>query len=174
METNVLENMVWDILLPTPLHKFNITIGSNVNKLFLNKIIFLGFSNYEKIISILFNEEELDSLTWHWKKTKINYPSKVFLFKVDIENYRGKIESSFEYDRWIFGIFECSDNIFRLCPIKKESEYDIDIFEKIISSTSHDFIEYPWENNYHNRMVQYYTNILENANVDEIIHKKFF
>ncbi len=174
METNdedIYKNVLWANLFPSIFfEKINICNQSYVNKKFLDNLIFLGYSNdYEKILNILFTEEEIHIIKKYWKDNKINYPYKIYLFRHHIPNYK-KVNNIIKYTKIIYGIFDYND-CFKLSSILEES-IDNELSKKIIANTSRNLIEYPWINKYHTKMVNYYTELLS-KNHNNIKIKKY-
>jgi hypothetical protein len=138
-------NVCWGLLLPSPIKRLNIVNGAQVKREFLDKMPFIGYAKYIDVINLLYDEDERKSLTWFWKSLKVMYPEYVYLFKTPIKQHlRFGKRGSLHFEEWIFGVFPCSDNMFRLCPLKRDSDFNSNIFDDL-SLITKPAMSFPWQ-----------------------------
>jgi hypothetical protein len=139
------DNVKWGLLFQYPIKRLNIVTDAPVQLGFLDNLVFLGYSGYD-IMDDLFEEDELKTIIWYWKSQKVAFPEEVYLFKVPIEQHlRFGRRKSIHFEDWIFAVFKCSDNMFRLCPLKRDSDFTKNIFETIHKKTRRDIQRFPWK-----------------------------
>lgn len=119
-------------------------------------------------MKLLFSKEEIYAIQEKWIKNNIKNPHKIYLFRYHIPNCK-RVNNITTYTKIIYGVFDYN-NSFLLSPIIEDT-IENNISNQILSITTRDLIEYPWENIYHNKMVSYYTEILCKDNMNIKIKK---
>jgi len=129
------DNVEWGLILPTPIKRLNIAEGAPVSKSFLREIKYVGKANYNEIMNLLFDENEIRSISWYWKSEKLIPPSIIYLYRSHIKQHlRFGRKGSIHFEEWIFGILKCSNETtysYRLYPFKRDSDFNGDIFKRI-------------------------------------------
>ncbi len=121
----------WSLILQSPIKRLNIVENAQVSGSFLNSLKYIGCGNYD-IMNILFDNEELQTITWYWKSQNIGYPEKIYVYSSNIEHHlRFGKRKSLHYENWIFGVFQCQDNVYRLSPLKRDSDFSHNIYQEL-------------------------------------------
>jgi hypothetical protein len=135
-KTEIVQNTIWTNLMQTAIPRFNMVDGAAVNKLFFEFARFIGKGWYDTIMHIIYDKNEIKAAKWYWKYINIPYPKYVYVFRGDISQHlRFTRRRSIHNETWIFGAFKCNDKIYRLCPLKRDSDFDYDIFQKLEDNT---------------------------------------
>lgn len=130
--TQVLHDTVWTNLMQIAIPRLNMVDGAPVNVLFFKSAHFIGKGWYDELMPIIYNENEIKAAKWYWKSINIPYPEYVYLFRGDVSQHlRFTRRRSIHNETWIYGVFQCSDKTYRLCPLKRDSDFDYDVFQKL-------------------------------------------
>jgi hypothetical protein len=133
-------NTFWKMVSPMTLKRMNLTDNAPVNKAFFESdmLQYIGIMSTKTLRTILFNEHEWHSFCWNWNTHQMDYDPVVHLFKFTNKQYlpRGRIRNSFHFEVWVFGMFLGSDDRYYMCPLRKESDFDHDIFSVLRSSAT--------------------------------------
>lgn len=119
----------WILLQPSAIKRLNICDGSIVHPQFLESTEFIGRIDHE-VLNVLYNLDEINTMSWIWKLKKVNYSSKIYIFVYDVTHHiRFSDSSGLHYEKWLFGLFECNDGVYRLAPLKRTSDCDFNKLE---------------------------------------------
>lgn len=131
MNENDSENMIWSTL-GFSIERLNICNGTYVHKDYVKSMDYIGYFDIKNIFKDFFSDDELSSIMWHLHLNKIQHINRVHLYKTDVfHKLRFSENSGAHYECWIFGLIPCKDNLWRLCPLKRSSDFDFDIFKHL-------------------------------------------
>jgi hypothetical protein len=140
------KNVYWANINTYPIKRLNIIDGSPVNKKFFDEMEFLGLLKFDKL-DFMFENDEWRSFKWYWIHRNIILDKKIFMFKVLIKHQlRRGYQNSVNIETWIFMLVITKDNIYYLCPFKRDSDYTYDIFPVLINLCKID-TSFPWRRN---------------------------
>lgn len=135
-----MEDAYWKIAYPRSLKRLNIIDNTYVSKdLFQSKNLeFLGVVSNSDLQNIVFTEVEWLSFCWYWRHFHLDYKPEIYLFK-----FTNRLQKS-HYETWIFGLFLAKNKRNYMCPLKRDSDYDFDVFEQLQNICRTD-VFHPWE-----------------------------
>jgi hypothetical protein len=117
----------WILLQANAIKRLNICNGSIVHPQFLGSVEFLGRIDHG-FLNLIYNLDEINTMSWIWKLKKVNYSSKLYIFVYDITHHiRFSNSRGLHYEKWLFGLFECNDGVYRLAPLKRTSDCGFDV-----------------------------------------------
>lgn len=118
--------------MQTAIPRFNLSEGAAVNKCFFESAKLIGKGNYDDIMKIIYNENEIKLAKWYWKSINVAYPEHIYVYCGQVaQRLRFSQKQSIHYETWIYGLFKCKDNVWRLSPLKRDSDFQDDIIEKL-------------------------------------------
>ena len=122
-------NIIWCILGPS-IERLNICDKSPVHDNCLKEMEYLGTFEFKNILARFFNDDTISSITWYLNMNNIHHIGKIHLYKAYIfQKLRFSEKLGGHRECWIFGMLPCIDNLWRLCPLRRDSDFDYDIFE---------------------------------------------
>lgn len=122
-------NIIWCILGPS-IERLNICNDSPIHETCLKEMEYLGTFDFKEIITILFNDDTSSSIIWYLNMNNIRHFGQIRLYKTYIfHKLRFSKKLGGHRECWIFGILPCIDRFWRLCPLRRDSDFDYDIFE---------------------------------------------
>jgi hypothetical protein len=122
----------WVILYTSAIKRLNIVMGTPVHFDYLKSLQYIGYHTYTKIMQIMFDEFELNELSWAWRMLRLGEPQDIYLFKGEVKQHiRVQQRRSFHYEVWIYGLFLCTDGCYRLAPLKRDSDFKINIVHEL-------------------------------------------
>lgn len=131
MNENNSENTIWSTLGFT-IERLNICDNTYVHKDYVRSMEYIGHFGFDTILKKMFSDDAFSSILWHLNLNNIHHINRVHLYKTDVfHKLRFSNNSGAHYECWIFGLIPCKDNIWRLCPLKRSSDYDYDIFKHL-------------------------------------------
>lgn len=134
MDENSHDNIIWSTLGPS-IERLNICDNAPVHKNCLKEMEYIGAFEFRSILPKLFNDDTLSAIIWYLNMNSIFHIGKIYLYKTDVyHKLRFSHKSGGHNECWIFGLLPCKDNIWRLCPLRRNSDFDYDIFEYLKKS----------------------------------------
>ena len=129
MNNDINDNMIWSTLGLT-IERLNICDNAPVHKRYIKEMEYIGTFGFRSLIEELFNNDTSSSINWYLTMNNIYHIGKIHLYKTDIfHKLRFSNKNGGHNECWIFGLIPCKDNVWRLCPLKRNSDFDYDIFE---------------------------------------------
>lgn len=137
MDENNHENIIWSTLGPS-IERLNICDNAPVHKDYLKEMDYIGAFQFKTTLGKLFSDDTFSSIVWYLNMNNIYHVGKIHLYKTDVfHKLRFSHKSGGHYECWIFGLIPCKDNIWRLCPLKRNSDFDFDIFDYLETLNKH-------------------------------------
>jgi hypothetical protein len=131
MSENDTGNIIWSTL-GFSIERLNISNDTHVHKDYVKSMDYIGYFDFNIIFKEFFSDDELSSILWHLHLNKIHHINRVHLYKTDIfHKLRFSENSGAHYECWIFGMIPCKDNLWRLCPLKRTSDFDFDVIKRL-------------------------------------------
>lgn len=122
----------WVVLYTSAIKRLNIVVGTPVHFDYLKSLEYIGYHEYVKILSILFDEMEMNELSWAWRMLRLVEPQDVYLFRGEVKQHIRVLQRrSFHREVWIYGLFLCTDGRYRLAPLKRDSDFNINIVHEL-------------------------------------------
>jgi hypothetical protein len=122
-------NIIWNTL-GFSIERLNICDNAYVDKNYMKELEYIGTFNFTSVIEKLFTYDASSSIHWHLNMNNIRHIGKIHLYKTDVfHKLRFSHKAGGHNECWIFGLIPCTDTIWRLCPLKRNSDFDYDIFE---------------------------------------------
>lgn len=136
-------NVFWKILINDTLKHMNLVDNAPVGKEVFNNVEYLGVTELNKM-TFLFDPSEWKTVKWGLRQCKVELSENGFLIKMKIRQHlrRGR-SNSFHFETWLFLLVKNADDIYFMCPLKKDSDYNYDIFQ-VITETCKVDSQYPW------------------------------
>lgn len=129
MNDDISNNIIWNTLGFT-IERLNICDNAPVHNCYIKEMECIGTFEFESIIGRLFTDDEVSSIKWHLNMNNIRQISKIHLYKTEVfHKLRFSDKPGGHNECWIFGLIPCKDNLWRLCPLKRSSDFEYDIFE---------------------------------------------
>lgn len=129
MNDNYDNNIIWTTL-GFSIERLNICDNTYVNKDYIKNMEYIGNFEFSSILKELYSDDGFSSLSWFLNMNNIRHIGRIHLYKHDVfHKLRFSHRSGGHYECWIFGLIPCRDNLWRLCPLKRNSDYDFDILE---------------------------------------------
>lgn len=129
MDENRHGNIIWNTLGPS-IERLNICDNAPVHKDYLNQMEYIGVFEFRSILQKLFNDDIFSAIIWYLNINNIFHIGKIHLYKTDVyHKLRFSHKSGGHNECWIFGLLPCTDNIWRLCPLRRNSDFDYDILK---------------------------------------------
>lgn len=131
----------WLILQSNAIKRLNICDGAIVHPEYIDSIDFIGKISYD-ILNKIYNQDEINTMTWIWKIKKLNYSTHIYIFKMNVTHHlRFSDITGFHYETWLLGLFECNDGVFRLAPLKRVADCNFDIMSYLKEHANIDVIK---------------------------------
>lgn len=122
-------HIIW-CTLGLSIERLNICDNAPVHENCMKEMEYLGTFDFEDILARLFNDDTSSSIIWYLKMNNIRYMDKTHLYKAYIfQKLRFAEKPGGHRECWIFAVLPCRDNMWRLCPFRRDSDFDYDIFE---------------------------------------------
>jgi hypothetical protein len=122
----------WVVLYTSAIKRLNIVIGTPVHFGYLKSLEYIGYHKYKKIMYIMFDEFEMNELSWGWRMLRLEEPQSIYLFRGEVKQHIRVLQRrSFHREVWIYGLFLCTDKRYRLAPLKRDSDFDINIVHEL-------------------------------------------
>lgn len=129
MNNDISQNIIWNTLGFT-IERLNICDNAPVHKSYINEMEYIGSFNFKSIIEKLFTDDAVSSIQWYLNMNNICHIGVIHLYNTDVfHKLRFSNKHGGHNECWIFGLIPCTDNLWRLCPLKRNSDFDYDIFE---------------------------------------------
>ena len=136
MLNNTLNNIFWTVHNTYSIKRLNISDGSPVNRTVFENINFIGQINFNDM-KFMFDDDEWKSLQWKWEHQMSQPNENVLLFKIPIKHHlRRGARDSVHYEVWILALIGTLDNTWHLCPIKRDSDFNCNIFQVLDNMTN--------------------------------------
>jgi hypothetical protein len=124
-------NIIWNMLGFT-IERLNICDNAPVHNLYMKQMEYIGTFGFTSVINGLFTDDDSSSINWYLNMNDIRHMGQIHLYKTDVfHKLRFSHKSGGHNECWIFGLIPCKDNFWRLCPLKRNSDFDYDIFEHL-------------------------------------------
>jgi hypothetical protein len=122
----------WVVLYTSAIKRLNIVMGTPVHFDYLKSLEYIGYHAYTKIMHIMFDEFEMNELSWGWQMLRLGEPQDIYLFKGEVKQHIRVLQRrSFHREVWIYGLFLCTDKRYRLAPLKRDSDFAINIVHEL-------------------------------------------
>lgn len=121
----------WVVLYTSAIKRLNIVMGTLVHFDYLKSLEYLGCHEYTKIMDIMFDEFEMNELNCAWQMLRVEKPQDIYLFKGVVKQHIRVQRRSFHHEIWIYGLFLCTDKRYRLAPLKRDSDFIINIVHEL-------------------------------------------
>lgn len=103
-----------------------------MHKDYVKSMDYIGHFRLDVIFKELFSFDAFSSIVWYLNMNKIEHINRVHLYKTEVfHKLRFSNNSGAHFESWIFGLIPCKDNIWRLCPLKRSSDFDFDIIKHL-------------------------------------------
>ena len=139
------KNVRWKWLQSEDTKHLNLVDKSSVNQAFFDNVDYLGVCPMNTL-SYMYDEMEWRSIEWGMKQAKIPEEETAFLMRVKIRHHlrRGK-QNDYHHETWLFAMVKNQDDIYYVCPLKRDSDFNFDIFEDIAARCHADDRAFPWQ-----------------------------
>jgi hypothetical protein len=129
--SNSNSNVYWANIYPHPIKGLNLIDNAPVNKDFMKNMSFIGTTTKD-IFFQLFDDDDKDTLSWYWEHKNLSFDDTLLVFKAVINHHLRKTKTrSLHIETWLFILISASDNNLYLCPVKRDSDFNFDIFAKL-------------------------------------------
>ena len=136
MPNNNLNKIFWAVPNTFAIKRLNISNGSPVNRKFFESLNFIGLINFNDM-KFMFDDDEWKSLQWRWDHQMSQPNENVVLFKTPVKHHlRRGTRDSVHYEVWLLALISTLDNTRHLFPIKRDSDFNYNIFQVIESMTN--------------------------------------
>lgn len=131
MNDDINQNIIWNTLGLT-IERLNICDNAPVHNSYIKEMEYIGSFSFTRLIEDLFTNDTSSSIQWYLQMHNINHIGKIHVYKAEIfHKLRFSHKSGGHDECWIFGLIPCKDNLWRLCPLRRNSDFEYDIFEHL-------------------------------------------
>ncbi len=129
MNDDTNQNIIWSTL-GFSIERLNICDNTYVHKDYIKNMEYIGNFEFSSVLKELYDDDGFSSISWYLNMNNIRHIGRIHLYKYDVfHKLRFSHKSGGHYECWIFGLIPCKDNLWRLCPLKRSSDYDFDIIK---------------------------------------------